>query len=339
VSSSPEPDRFKKAILYATLFVFVLLAVEATAQLLYWFRDALRPAATETFHVRSFTRLVADARHVTAIPNFSSPKRDEWQTSTDSFGFRGGAQTTNPDCPSVVIVGDSVPFGYGGPDRASMPSKLFEHLQKANDPRCVINAAIPSYSLFQAVARFEREIVGKFKTDALYLQIIDPALQFARFGAQWRPDIDWTTERTVVKQRSDKIASIAIVRDVLRHFEVLKAVDQDSLDRYRLEIRRELERLHDMAVQADVKQLVVAPVTVPASSYRQYPEQVQIAFDAINDEFSKFAGRHQDTTFLDTIKLLRSYPNDEIFLDRCCHLTERGNDVVAEQLTKILIRK
>jgi hypothetical protein len=338
VSSSPNPDRLKKAILYATLFVFVLLSVEATAQLIYWVRDVWLSEGTESFQVRSFTRLVADARHVTTIPNFSSPTSNGWEISTDAFGFRSGAQITNPDCPSVIFIGDSVPFGYGGPGRASMPSKLFEHLQKANDPRCVINAAIPSYSLFQAVARFEREILGKFKINALYLQIIDPALQFARFGAQWRPDIDWTTAPTVAKER-EYVASIGIVRNALRQFGILKTVDQDSLDRYRLEIRRELERLHDMAVQADVKQLVVAPVTVPASSYRQYPEQVQVAFDAINDEFSKFAGRHQDTTFVDTIKLLRSYPNDEIFLDRCCHLTERGNDLVAEQLTKILIRK
>jgi hypothetical protein len=339
VSSSPKPDRLKKAILYAALVVFVLLSVEATAQLMYWVRYVWLSEGTESFQVRSFTRLVADARHVTTIPNFSSPKDDEWGISTDACGFRGGAPMTGPDCPSVAFIGDSVPFGYGVPDRASMSSKLFEHLRKANDPRCVINAGIPSYSLFQAVARFEREIAGKFKINALYLQIIDPALQFARFGAEWKPDRDWSTVPTTAKQESESIASIALFRGALRHFGLLRTVDQRSVDRYRLEIRRELEHLHDMAVQADVTQLFVAPVTVPSSSYRQYPEEFRLAIDTTNDELSKFAGRHADTTFVDTIGLLKNYPNDEVFLDRCCHLTERGNDLVAEQLTKILIRK
>jgi hypothetical protein len=332
--------------------VFVLLSVEVTAQFLYRVRygQFVWSKGTEDFRVRSFNRLVADARHFTNIPNFSDPKYDGYGISTDAYGFRRGAQTTNPDCPSVVFIGDSVPFGWGGPDRASMPSKVFEHLQKTNDPRCVINAAIPSYSLFEAVARFEREILGKFKIASVYLQIYDPVTQFVRFGAQWTPDKDWITEPAFPDEKRKYVASIAIILNALRHFGVLneseynyfeniKPIDQRSLDRYRLEIRRELEHLHDIVVQANVKQLIVAPVTVPSSAYQQLPEQYRIAIEAINDELSKFAGRHEDTTFLDTIRLLKGYPDDDVFVDTCCHLTERGNDLVAEQLIKILIRK
>jgi hypothetical protein len=337
MNSSPEPDRIKKAIFYAVMFMFVLLSGEAAAQLL---RYAWLPGVAETFQVRSFTRLVADARHVTAIPDSSDPNYGKgWGISTDAYGFRRGTQTTRPDCSNVIFIGDSVPFGYGVPDNASMPSKLFEHLQKANDPRCVINAAIPSYSLFQAVARFEREILGKFKVDVLYLQIFDPATQFARFGAEWQPEIDWTTESVLVKKKWEPVASVELVREALRHFDVLNSVDERSLTRYRLEIRRELERLHDMAVQADVKQLIVAPVTVPSSSYQRWRGAIRAAIDAINDELRQFAGRHEDTTFLDTIGLMKSYPENDMFVDKCCHLTERGNDLVAEQILRILNSK
>jgi hypothetical protein len=337
VNSSPEPDRRRTAILSAIVVVFVLLSIEATAQALYWFRDAL-PKETETFQVRTFTRRVADARHVTTVPNFTSPANDAWSISTDAYGFRGGAPATRPDCPSVLFIGDSVPFGYGVSDGGSISSRLFERLRKANDPRCVINAALPSYSLFQAVARFEHEIQGRFRIDALYLQFIDPAIQFARLGSEWRPDRDWTTEQTAVKQKSVTIASISLLRDALRHFGWLRKIDQPALENYRREIRRELEHLHDLAVQAGVKRLVVAPITIPSSSFQRYPEEFRDVIEATNDELSRLSAGHQDTVFLDTIGLMRRYPENEMFVDKCCHLSERGNDLVAEQLMKILVR-
>jgi hypothetical protein len=333
--------------------LFVLGSVEVTAQFVYLIRygQFVWAEGTERFHVQAFTRLVADARHITIIPNFSDPKYGGYGISTDEYGFRRGAQTTRPDCPSVVFIGDSVPFGLGGPDRASIPSKLFERLRKANDPRCVVNAAVPSYSLFQAVARFEHEILGKFKIDSVYMQIYDPAIQFMRFGAQWRPDMDWTTAPVeFAKQKRQYIASIAIVRNTLRHFgllkksefnyfENIKPVDQRSLDRYRLEIRGELEHLHDLIVKADAKQLIVAPVTVPAEAYQRLSEEHRIAIEAINGELMQFAARHKDTSFADTIELLRGYPKADVFVDNCCHLTERGSDIIAEKLISILTRK
>jgi hypothetical protein len=266
--------------------------------------------------------------------------------SIDAYGSRRGAQSTSPDCSSIVFIGDSVPFGWSVPDRASMPSKLFEYLQKAKDPRCVINAAIPAYSLFQAVARFERE-TGKFKSDTVYLQIYDPVFGFVHFGAQWRPEIDWSTEPAT--SSIPYVASAAIVENALRHFGLMKsfryddyfyekpvALDQPSLDRFRLEIRKELEHLHDILVQANVKRLIVAPVTVPSNDYLGLAEEYRIAIEALNDEFRKFAERHHDTTFLDTIGLLKSYPDQDVFVDHCCHLNERGNEIVAEQIFEIL---
>jgi len=108
---------------------------------------------------------------------------------------------------------------------------------------------------------------------------------------------------------------------------------------YRLEIRRKLEHLHDLIVQANVKQLIVAPVTVRSGAYQQLREEHRIAIEAINDQLRQFARRHEDTTFLDMIGLLKSYPDAAMFVDKCCHLTERGNDLVARELIKILTRK
>jgi hypothetical protein len=344
MDSLPKLGFRKRAFFFSIMFLIVLISVEATAQFLY----RVRYGRIETFHAGSFQQAALDARHVTTIPNFSDP--DFFGVgvgmSIDGSGFRRGAQSTNPGCPSVVFIGDSVPFGWGVSDRLSMPSKLFEYLQKADDPRCVINAAIPAYSLFQAVARFKHEISGKFKTDSVYLQIYDPVFGFVHFGSQWRPEIDWFTEPAI--SSIPYVKSAAIVEKALRYFGLLKkfrydgyfeksvTLDQSSLDRFRLEIRNELEHLHQILVHANVTNLIVAPITVPSSAYLRLPEEYRIAIEALNDEFRKFAEKHKDTIFLDTIGLLKAYSDQDVFRDECCHLTERGNGIVAEQVFEIL---
>jgi hypothetical protein len=198
------------------------------------------------------------------------------------------------------------------------------------------------------VARFEREILGKFKIDSVYLQIYDPVGSFVNFGSQWTPEMDWTNAGVPGEPKREYIASIAIIRNALFHFGVLKKSDpsfeatapgDDSmLERYRVEIRRELKHLYDIIVQAHVKRLVVAPITVPPGAYQQLPKKWRIALEALNDELKEFATRNENTTFFDTVGLLKSYPDSEVFVDECCHLTERGNDLVAEGLIKILNR-
>jgi hypothetical protein len=211
----------------------------------------------------------------------------------------------------------------------------------------VINAAIPSYSLFQAVARFEYEILGKFKIDTVYLQVHDPVATFLRLGAQWRPDTDVATTPTL-KASTGRIASVVIVRNALRHFGALKefesdkayhqsfnSADQRSLDFYRREIRSELEHLHSLIVQANARQLVVAPATVPTGPYQRQSTGYHVALEALNDELRQFADRYNDTVFFDTIGVLNRYPETEVFVDYN-HLTERGNDVVAINLLKLI---
>ena len=135
------------------------------------------------------------------------------------------------------------------------------------------------------------------------------------------------------------IASIAIVRKAFKALKDKRVnIDQLTLDRYRLEIRRELQHLNDLVMRANVKQVIVAPVTIPSAVYRQRSNEHRIAVEALNDELRQFAGRQERTTFFDTIRLLESHPDADMFLDSCCHLTERGNDLVAGELTKILTR-
>ena len=163
--------------------------------------------------------------------------------------------------------------------------------------------------------------------------------------------MDLTTEHTaLVNPTREYIASISIVRHALYHFEVLtrpeleyfqnfKSSDRRSLDRYRFVIRGELEHLHDLTVKAKCGTSYCRPVTVPANAYQQLSEEYQVAIEALNDELRQFASRHKDTTFAGTIEWLKGYPESDVFVDDCCHLSERGNDIVAGHRINILTRK
>jgi hypothetical protein len=349
-----QRSRAKQIAFFSIMLLLILLSVEAASQVLFAVRYGrfVWASEQERFNVRSFTRLVDDARHVTTIPDFTDSQYEGWGVSIDSWGFRRGTHATNPTCPNVVFIGDSVPFGWGVPDSATMPSKVFDRMRREGDSRCVINAAIPSYSLFQAVARFEREIVGKIKIDVVYLQIFDPVTQLMLLGPYWKPDVDWTTQSSFFKHEEEfplfrYSASAAIIQNALYHFgwqtrfdtrfdtaEIFTPADRDTTARFRLAVRRELDHVHALTVRGGARELILAPLTM--RSYRNIPAERRFAIEALNDELRQFASTHSDTIYFDTIKLLEKEPESKVFVDNCCHLSERGNDVVAEHLVQLL---
>ena len=194
-------SNFGKKLIFIVLSVMlVVAAVELMNQILFFgMHGKFVWSGVERFNVRSFTKRVDDARFVTMKPNIKV-RVDEgwgvppWSLATDKWGFRKGAHATVPDCSNVVFIGASVPFGWGVADRQTLPSRVFDRLRTDGDQRCVINAAIPSSSLFQAIARYDIEIHGKFKVDTVFLQIYDPVSQLLLLGPRWRPDANWTTE-------------------------------------------------------------------------------------------------------------------------------------------------
>jgi hypothetical protein len=333
---------FIKVLFFSIMFLLIVFAVEAMSQLLFVAWYGRFPWAVERFNVRAFMQPVDDARHITMIPNFADPNYEGHGISTDAWGFRRGTHATDPSCPNVVFIGDSVPFGWGVPDTATMPSKFFDRMRIAGTPRCVVNAAIPSYSLFQAVARLELEILGKIKADVVYLQVYDPVWHFVVFGPRWKPESDWTTAPVLPRIElplSRYSASIAILQramDRVDDVELFPPVDSKSMMQFRLAIRGELGHLHNVILRAGVRQLIVAPLTVPPSSYGSLSGGHRLVVDALNDELHQFAAANQDTIFADTIEWLNKIPESEVFIDACCHLSERANDVIAEHLVQLL---
>lgn len=353
IRSDPvRPSSKKKIVFYGLMLLIIVATVEIASQFIFFVRygnfvwsDVVR------FSVRSFTVRVDDARYVTARPNFSDPFYGGWGVSLDAWGFRSGRYVTDPTCANIVFIGASVPFGWGVPGNASLPSKLFDRLQETGDSRCVINAAIPSYSLFQAVARYEREIHGKIRVDVVFLQIYDPVSQLLLLGSRWNREANWTTEPKLAFDSTlpgvRYSAAIVMLLNGLQGLgwkrqdspiEVFSPSDQATLQRVRGEIRSELERLRDMVRADGGRQLIVGSLAVPSSSRKSpwFSVGRQIAIDAQNDELRRFTASHSDTVYADTADLLSKYSDSDVFIDSCCHLSERGNDLVAEYIMRLL---
>ena len=350
-----------KRIAFSVLaMLLVILTIEAGSQLIFSARNGyflFQREPREIFNIRHFHVLTNDARGFSAIPGFTNPNYKTgnstgWFLSFDAFGFRNGKQTASASGqPNIVFIGDSTPFGWGVSDNGSLPSQFFERLQEHSPSFGVVNAALPSYALAQAVARYEQEIHGRMAVDTVYLQIYDPASQLAARGARWQPSDNWTNYPYVSKsflyRHSAAVVMLAELPSPLNInvgganslVETFDPSDAATARRVQVHVRTELERLLAMSKMDGVRHLIVAPTTLPTRSYHDWYSRSRLdAIELVNQCLKDFASaHHNEVIFADTISLLRSYPEADVFIDRCCHLSERGNGIVADYLITLLL--
>ena len=349
----------RKAAIVATLVVCGLVMLEVCNQFLFLARyGSFVWSGVEIFNVRGFTQRVEDARYVTAKPNYTYVDKEgwglkQWTLSTDQWGFRKGTHSTDPNCPSIGFIGASVPFGWGVADSATLPSRLFDLLQQKGDKRCIFNATIPSYSLSQTVARYRLEVSQKFNVQTLFLQVYDPVSQLLALGKDWQPDANWTNFpkygfKLQASSVAKYIATVAIIENAMQASGVLQARssfidvldpgDTETLARFRQNISDNLERLHQLAKAAGVTHFVVATIAVPRGSETApwFSAARRVAIAAFNAELLAFTTRHPDVSYADTKAVLDRYPDADVYVDACCHLSERGNQVIADYVAPLL---
>src|SRR6185312_10822265 len=235
----------------------------------------------------------------------------------------------------------------------------YDLLKAKNDPRGVINAAIPAYTLHQTLSRYEYELHGRVKVDAVYLQIYNPVNQLLLRGPNWKPTDNWATidivghddkpywlsQYSAISAIADKAAYQYLSPETAKRFfrppspylEILSPSDTATLDMFRKQVRGEFEQLLQMALEDGARRFIVAPITVRKTSRAEFSAARRVAVDTLNDEMHKFAEAHPgQVVYLDTIALLDKLPEKEAFIDDCCHLAEPGNQAVAAQLVELL---
>ena len=74
--------------------------------------------------------------------------------------LRGVVVDAPPDCPTLVVLGDSIPWGYGLPDpRMAWPVRLGLRLQETPRPWRVVDVSLPGETSLQSWARWHRDVV------------------------------------------------------------------------------------------------------------------------------------------------------------------------------------
>jgi hypothetical protein len=343
-------QRIKTAVFYLVLAAVPLAALELGAHLVLKY-SALGTRSEESFSIRSFTVAVGDRRAVTMRPGLDITVKEggkPWSLKTGSAATRippeGMRQQTNRKV--FLFLGDSVPFGWGVDGDQSLPN-IFS---RRNPEYQVVNAAIPSYSLAQAVARFSVEF-RSLKPSLAYLQIYDPASQYAQYGANWDEEDNWTN----YPQKASRLCRLWPAR-LSAHLDFFRLTDSlyyriacttenrantifrdftaASDARFGAHIRSQIAEL--VHALPEGSKLVVAPITPPPESVRnELNARYRHAIEAANSELQQSA-LDLGQTFLDTRAVVTD-GND--FIDKCCHLSPQGAEKVAASLESVVGKK
>jgi hypothetical protein len=296
----------------------------------------------EEFRVRDFTQRVSDERYITTKPNYRNKSYEEgtapWEVEIDSHGFRTGSNAVSEKGGNIAFIGDSVPFGYGVGGNDTVPSLLQDVLRQQRDPRGIINAALPSYSLDQAVHRYKYELAGRYHIEVVVLQIYDPASQFAQLGREWDVTKNWATapvwERIVPILRYSSLWHIYYYYvpdvDVFKP-DRLNVLDEAAIKKYVASINASLESLR-IDTKDQAKKVLILPATLPPTTWLKISDPHRVALETLNQTLQDFSERHSDTEFIDTNALFASDQEGRGFIDECCHLSREGAARVASVL-------
>lgn len=370
----------KKILFWAILISLSVVSVDLLGNLAYRLIKGIFVCEiykqTNVFNVRPFTELVNDERVVTNKKDFScvaaqsniythvpgNLKKFSWEIRTDAFGFRSGSNKYYKDKENIVFIGDSVPFGWGIDGNKSVPSEFYDILtENGLSAYGVINAAIPSYSLYQAVKRYEYEIKGQFPVKCVVLQIFDPASQFVMWGKSWNKDINWSSRDALVSSHElvdklrrknylisflEKYSSIYHTVYALR-LRIKKAPempmqlelsDEAAFDAFRKTSLQILEDFYAI-LKKDKIPLVILPVNplkhlfcYSADEFKKLDPRTQrmlVAVDRLNRVLLEFSEAHADVFYLDLVAYFYKIKPDGLFLKDALHLSEKGSETEA----------
>ena len=276
--------KFLKRIIFS-LLIFILF-VEFISFFLNKFDN------TEIFKTRIFTDKTNDGRIFTLKKNLNHTqteinenKKNNWKIFTSDERVRiGKNKKSNDQRDTFLFLGDSVPFGWGVNYENSLPF----YFEKLNKDLQVVNGAIPSYSLNQAIERFFIEFKDYKNLKYVYLQIYDPAPIYSLLGDKWETDDNWVTLHKYIF-RENKIIDFTIpIYGQLYFQEFLKKkiyrikikklkqikTSQNSQAKYLNYIEDNINKLYQHLYKRDIK-LVLTPIIVPKETFNNLDQQSQ----------------------------------------------------------------
>ena len=339
------------------LFVCAELVAQVGFHLLPGSSPLRRLAYPSRFSLPRFARLAGDDRVATLVPGYRGdfpvdedvPAMRRWRVEIDENGFRGRKENYEGTPQVIAFIGDSVPFGWGISDEASVPSQFQALLRGGGFSEIgVLNAAVPSYSLSQAIRYFQREVSGRYSTRSVILQTFDPVTQFSLLGERWNPRVSSATydrdpTRPLLGPLEDYLDKSLLFSVALRV--TYRLLANDGWAELALPAMTEAAwRTFDEANEAALLELVEAvrlqdasvvllPVNPGAGPEIAFSDRERETIDYFNRFLETFASSHPDVYFFDVTARFKTHPHPaSLFIDTCCHLSEEGASLQAQYL-------
>lgn len=349
---------FNKRMLFV-LFAFIgsLISVDIGFQIIYAIAYGEFTWNTindiEQFHVGPDVCLVSDERNVILKKKYQGSiitGNYRGTINTDENGFRCGSHKLSRTEGNIVFIGDSVPFGFRLDDYDTVPSSLNDILKKKGKTASIINAAMPSYSLNQAIYRYKYEISGKFPVDIVILQVIDPAMLFAQYGREWDASKNWATWPENLRRKIGE-KGILSVDSFLQYsslfylywrfsgrYHLLNVKfninDQEAINKYVGSINNSLDILFKECGGSEM--IIILPATVTKYSNKTMCSPTKKAIEILNQTMLDYSKKRTEIYFLDTIELFSKYKDRDVFIDSGCHLSPKGARLQAQLIADFI---
>ncbi|MEW5733562.1 MAG: SGNH/GDSL hydrolase family protein [Thermodesulfobacteriota bacterium] len=160
-------NSLSRKILRATIIIFVSLIVTELCLRMYFFGfDIFKKPFFEKSNCPCLSyEMVKNTTYTSTVLNYKKKTEKPFFYFLNSRGFRGKEFNYTQKIPRVVILGDSVAFGWGIND-----DKIFSTLlgKKFNNKIEIINLAVPGYNIDEEICSYHN-VAGNPAADILIL--------------------------------------------------------------------------------------------------------------------------------------------------------------------------
>jgi len=341
-----------KLLKYTTILVITFFLIELVSYIF------LKFDSTELFNIRNYIEKTNDKRYFTFKRNHSSEEinpytKKNWSIISSNERLR----ITKYDNKithylsednfeeKILFLGDSIPFGWGVNAEDSLPY-IFK---KYNKKLSVLNAALPSYSLAQTVERYKKEFKELKNLRFVYLQVYNHVPAYALFGTKWETDYNWANfpEKLVESYYLKKInlpfygesyfynfLRKKVYRIIKKKKHKERLYDDRSDQKFINYVNFNLEKIYNLIDNKKVS-LIVSSITTPKFSDNTKSKSHLRALGIFNKNLKEFSLKNKGVFYFD-ISTKLDLESKKMFIDSCCHLSNMGANLMAQELAKLI---
>ena len=253
----------------------------------------------------------------------------------------------------IVLIGDSVPFGWN----LNYKDSIAGHLENFNNTYQIINASVPSYSPKQSTRKFLNEFSKVKNIEYVYISNFNPIDLYLLFGEKWNDEINWSNyinffseDLFFFKYKKLPIWGEINFFKIMRKVYVLKFFEMPEYKNSKRSFvsdKKIINLYTDQLKKIKSKKFkstkfIFTPILSPLHLKKNFEllsnfekEKIEI-INKINSNLKNY----EDTNFifLDLVSILHDYNSQDIFIDSCCHLSSEGSRIVANEINQIILK-